>query len=429
MKITRIVLLLAGFSAMAYVAFAADQMKNTETVIASSDIAVSGAQSYSFTFYIGDNISSIVNPLKSLSFIASGVYTSSADQTVSFMIDGDLATIKTFTLPNSNGIPTPFNLEYHDSSNRINPSSAGSYSHTLNFDSGSVMIYGLGITMSEAHQYAPPACADGTTANQKIKTTEVMVADSNSAVSSIQVYPVTFYIGDSLVGVTNPVKSVFFTISGVYTGGGSVTLDINGSGSKTFSLPSVGATPTPFGVAYRDATNVINPSSAGSYSYTLNLNPIGVVVYGLGIKLTETHQYAPPACGGFPVYGDLTSSVFDSTGSADGAAYNSVLWNGVLGGAGADQGKVLFQFAAADAPSGPWTFLGGDTCASDNWFDPGASATPIELKGTGLNAPVCTAAWNNKRYFRYKIRICSNDCVTAGAFTPIVNGVVVNWAP
>lgn len=272
-------------------------------------------------------------------------------------------------------------------------------------------------------------------AADQMKTTESLITESNTMVNSAQAYPVNFYIGDNIAGVTNSLKSLHFTASGVYTGSGTVTFSVNGSGIKQYTLPNVGLTPTPFEIEYQDASGTINPTSAGSYSYTLNFTPSGVAIYGLGIKMTETHRYAPPACAGMPIYGDLVSAVFDSTGRADGAGYNSVLWKGVLGGAGANEGKVLFQFAAANDAAGPWSYIGGVTCASDNWFDPSiinamSANTPIELKGEGINAPTCIAAWNNKRYFRYKIRICSkNDCTTAGTFTPTVDDVVVNWAP
>lgn len=140
--------------------------------------------------------------------------------------------------------------------------------------------------------------------------------------------------------------------------------------------------------------------------------------------MRETHRYKPPTCGGMPVLGDLTSAVFDSTESADGAGYNSVMWKGTLGGPGSNEGKVGFQFSASDASTGPWTYIGGDTCASGDWFDAPTPSTPVELKGE-----ICQTAWNNKRYFRYRIRICSNDCIGAGTYTPTVNDVVVSWAP
>ena len=259
-----------------------------------------------------------------------------------------------------------------------------------------------------------------------LRTVETQIAFSDIPVSTAQDYPFTLYIGDDLTDVTAPaLKSLTFVVSGVYTGDGTVNIKIDNDGatSKTFTLPSV-SSPTPFEIEYNDPSNKINPASGGTYNYTLNFTPSGVTVYSLGIMMEETHQYKPAMCGGMPIYGDLVSAVFDSTGSDTGAAYNSVLWKGTLGGPSLNEGKVLFQFAASDASSGPWTYIGGSTCAAGDWFDPGAPNTPIELKGT-----TCQSSWNNKRYFRYKIRICSDDCIVAGSYTPTVNDVVVNWVP
>ena len=130
--------------------------------------------------------------------------------------------------------------------------------------------------------------------------------------------------------------------------------------------------------------------------------------------------------------GTVTSSVFDATASS---TFNSIMWQGTMGTG--NTGKVRFQFAASDctngatnAPTcnlGSWSYIGGATCATTDWFDPGTFNTPIELKGsTGF---ACATTWNNKRYFKYKVQICSNDCTTAGQYTPVVSRVVVNYAP
>ena len=115
----------------------------------------------------------------------------------------------------------------------------------------------------------------------------------------------------------------------------------------------------------------------------------------------------------------LTSSIFD-TGVTSGATYNSIMWKGML----PVGPHVRFQLAASDVSTGPWNYYGGSTCGSLDWFDPLNPDTPIELNGLA-----CTTAWNNKRYFRYKVELCSNDCVTAGPNTPTVNDIVVSWAP
>ena len=298
--------------------------------------------------------------------------------------------------------------------------------------------------MSESHRYAPPACADGAPANEKIKTTDTLVYSSDTAVSSAVNPSFTLYVGDNLSGVTNPVKSLYFVASGIYTGNGTINfkIDSDAATGATFTLPDVGTTPTPFEFIYKDPSNKINPTSGGSYGYILNITPSGVTLYGLGIKMSESHRYAPPACGTFPVEGKLVSAVFETTGSSLGAAYNSIMWKGQLAGPSYDQGKVRFQIATSNCAggqtdvgctvggwgSGDSDYKGGATCSNAGWYDPAtinaqSQNIPIEI----TCAP--SQSQNNKRYFRYRIQICSNDCVSAGTASPVVTDVVVNWAP
>jgi len=131
---------------------------------------------------------------------------------------------------------------------------------------------------------------------------------------------------------------------------------------------------------------------------------------------------------GVAAYGTLTSSLFDSTATTTGGAgYNSIMWvgnqNGSLGG-------VYFQFAASDSTSGPWTYIGGANCDVNSWFAASGSGVPVELVGSGAPAVNCSNAWNNKRYYRYKLKICSAaNCTDSGTVSLFINNVVVNWAP
>src|SRR3989344_8622845 len=294
----RILFVMIGVGVAVFSAYATDQMRTTEIQVADSASAVSTAQDYPFTLFIGDDLTDVPAPaIKSMSFVTSGVYTGSG--TVTFTIDSDGATSKAYTLPNVGATPTPFEIEYKDPSNKISPTSGGSYGYTLNFTPSGVVIYGLGIKMSETHRYKPPTCADGAPANQKVKSTESAIADSASSVSTAQNYPFTLFIGDDLTDVTAPaMKSMSFVTSGVYTGSGTVTfsIDSDGATSKAYTLPNVGSTPTPFEIEYKDPSSKISPTSGGSYGYTLNFTPSGVVIYGLGIKMSETHRYKPPTC-------------------------------------------------------------------------------------------------------------------------------------
>ena len=431
-----------GFSVMAYVAFAADQVKTTDTYIYSSEAAVSTAQNAPINLYLGDNMSGVTNPMKSLYFVVSGVYTTGG--TLALDISGDGATTQTFTLPAVSS-PTPFEFIYKDPSNKINPTSAGAYTYTLNMTpAGGVVLYGLGVKMSESHRYVPPTCADGVPSNEKVKTTDTYIYSSEAAVSTAQNAPINLYLGDNMSGVTNPMKSLYFVVSGVYTTGGTLALDISGDGAttQTFTLPAV-SSPTPFEFIYKDPSNKINPTSAGAYTYTLNMTPVGgVVLYGLGVKMSESHRYVPPTCGTFPVEGKLISAVFETTGSSDGAAYNSIMWKGQLAGPSQNQGKVRFQIATSNCIGGQtdvgctiggWgagdsDYIGGSTCSNADWYDPAT----IDLQSQNIPIEITCAPThnqNNKRYFKYRVQICSNDCFDAGTASPIVDDVVVNWAP
>jgi hypothetical protein len=64
--------------------------------------------------------------------------------------------------------------------------------------------------------------------------------------------------------------------------------------------------------------------------------------------------------------------------------------------------------------------VGGSTCGSSDWYE-AVPNTAIELN--------CFNDWNNKRYFKYKLRICADDCISGGTVTPQVDDVVVNFSP
>ena len=128
------------------------------------------------------------------------------------------------------------------------------------------------------------------------------------------------------------------------------------------------------------------------------------------------------------ISGILTSSVFDTTSTANSTyiKYNSIMWKGVLGGEAVppNEGKVRFQLATSSDPVGPWNYYGGDTCQIGDWFNTTGPDSPVELKGSS-----CISSWNGKEYFKYRVQICSNDCITSGPNTPTVNSVIVNWSP
>jgi hypothetical protein len=353
-------------------------MKTVTSFVYSSPSAISTSVNAPFSIYIGDDISLVASPIKSVYFTATGIYTGGG--TFAFSLNSSGGSTKTFTMPNVGSTPTRFTLLYKDPSGIIAPTTAGTFTYTLNMVPSGVTLSGLGVDVSVTYEYTESSCPDGQATNQKIKTEDTFVYSSAGQISTSVNAPVSLYIGNDISGIATPIKSAYFTITGLYTGGGSYafTLDGNGATTKSFAMPSVGGTPTPFSLKYKDTTGEIAPTTAGTYAYTLAMVPTGVTLSGLGVVLTVTYQHKPAACAGYPPTGELESTTFDTTGSVDGAAYNSIMWRGNLGGPSQTIGHVRFQLATSASPSGPWSYAGGATCTAGDWFDPGAQDTPNE---------------------------------------------------
>lgn len=132
-------------------------------------------------------------------------------------------------------------------------------------------------------------------------------------------------------------------------------------------------------------------------------------------KVKTTWQ---PTSGG--KYGELISSVFNNVGVSGiigGAKINSIMWNGDLPNGAA----VKFQIASSNCSNGKtnpdcndlgdWTYEGGDS----GWYSD-IQNKPIAVK---------LDQHNNKKYFRYKIRLEAN----LSDQTPIVKDIIINWSP
>lgn len=401
-----------------YSVLAGDQIKSNVFLVGSGSQTgqISSQVDLPVSFFISNDLTGVTNPIKRSFFRISGVYTGGGS--LQFKINGDNATAKTFTLPTVAG-PTDFEFIYNDDSSLIKPTSAGTYNYILNVLPSGVTISGLAAKLEVTYQFAPNTCVDGAPTNEKVKTTEFYVGQLNNFSADTSL-PVNLYIGDNLTGVTSPVKSIYFLVSGVYTGSGVMFLNINSSDNKNYFLANV-SNPTNFNFIYQDNSGQINPVSSGTYNYNLNFSQLGLVVSNLNVKAVLTYRYKPVSCGlSYPPFGDLISAIYDSTANTDGAAYNSIMWRGALGGASFDKGQVLFQMAASDSSSGPWNYVGGNTCGSSDWY-PATAGLPTQIS--------CYSQLNNKRYFRYKLRICSDDCILSGNSTPTVDDVVVNFSP
>lgn len=403
--------------------FAADKIKSTSFFSGTMTDLVSSPVSLSLSVYIGDNLLGITDPVKTAFIQVSGSYSGSG--TLGVSLDGDVTSLQNFTLPAVTK-PTKFEIVYKDTGGKLNHSSAGNYEHQIDLDPSGVSVSGLAATAHFTIQYSADICDDGQPSAEKVKTTYFFVLSSESEISTPLTTPFQLYLGDELTGITDPVKSVLFEVSGTYTGGGTLGLSLNSDPGtlKTIDLPTV-TEPTFFSFDYQDASDIINPTSAGIFSYDFNLIPSGVSISSASVVAHVTHQYQPPACGtGYPPYGDLTSAVIQAPPEGVSPAYNSIFWKGTLGGPSQNKGKVKFRFAASDNPAGPWTdadFVGGNNCLSTEWLDTVGPDQPVEIK--------CFSELNNKKYFRYKVRVCAEDCIIFGQYTPTVNDIVINWSP
>lgn len=244
----------------------------------------------------------------------------------------------------------------------------------------------------------------------------------------------SFAIADPI----DEVRSAFIEIGGVAQPIANVNLDVKvdesastpGAYDKTYAINASGR-PTSFKIIH-DVTDYFKQfvNSSGSYTRYLHLKTNNNI-YLLHAKLVITYTYIipPTVAGEYRAKAELTSSVFD-TGS-EGAAYNSITWKGSQ-----NAGKVRFQLATSECPNaetnppscttpGSWNFIGGENCDSSSWYDVNADApteSPAEIK--------CFSNHNNKRYFRYKIQLCSaSNCLDSGNGHPEVQDVIISWSP
>lgn len=247
---------------------------------------------------------------------------------------------------------------------------------------------------------------------------------------------------DIFVGEKEPIiKDAYIEITGVTNGANNVTADMRAAqGSvcaqsfatiraKTFSLDSFGKS-NHFRFLYTGIGTLTDASllyclqqiiqSPGAYPFEFKANISGADISALSARIVVTYQFTPPTAGNLPASGYIISSIID-TGAEKGAAYNSLLWKG-----NANNGKVRMQIATSDNISGPWnanTDFKGPSCAggANDVYPTDLPDVPIEI--------MCANIHNNKRYFRYKVILCSNDCQNSGSNNPEVVGVMVNWSP
>lgn len=238
-----------------------------------------------------------------------------------------------------------------------------------------------------------------------------------------------FYIADNL----DEIKSAYLEIKGIavpynplylYVSVDDVAMDPATSPRvRTYTINAQGRV-MPLKMIY-DTTDYFKTfvSGPGNYGRYLNLKVSGDAIYVLNAKLIITYSWVKPPdiVGAYRAYGDLTSSTFD-TGLIGGAAFNSILWKSSAADPKPAGTRVKLQIAASNTNNpAPSDFIGGSACDSSSWWEPENNAA-AEIK--------CYSQLNNKRYFRYKIRLCSsNDCTTSGNATPQIDDIVVNFSP
>ena len=117
----------------------------------------------------------------------------------------------------------------------------------------------------------------------------------------------------------------------------------------------------------------------------------------------------------------LNSATLD-TGIAEGAALQSIIWQGSLP---ADT-TVDFQIATSSSASGPWTFYGPNGSTADYY---GLACPSIGAGGPGTvaqpNSPICVdRTIGAARYLRYQVRLRSDRIQSA---SPRVDDIILNW--
>lgn len=262
----------------------------------------------------------------------------------------------------------------------------------------------------------------------KVKTTKFFIFQKPSVLLTPTSDTTSFTV---FIGEQNPViKDAYIELRGVskVTASQNLTVDINQSDvfptarEQQFVFDSSGS-PHYFrflytGVPAQTLTSylagiITNP---GTFTFFLKTAISGADVSLLQARLVITYSFTPPSAGGLPPTGNVVSSTFDTL-TSNGATFNSILWKGTkpVGT------RVRLQFATSNISTGPFSFIGGTSCTASDYYEPNAN-TPAALG--------CFSTHHNKRYFRYKVIECSSsDCATAGAQTPQVDDVIVNWSP
>ncbi len=228
--------------------------------------------------------------------------------------------------------------------------------------------------------------------------------------------------GDATITVswTNPADADF-----------SQVVILRKAGSSIADKPTEGATYAPgntIGASTVFYVGTVSPqtnsglTNGTTYYYRIFAKDGSGNYSSLGTEVSGVPEAAPPPPPPSNASGTLTSSIYaTSYYSVEGAALNSIMWQGTPG----LLSTVRFRIASSNCPngnsnypvcnSGSWTYLGPDGTSLSYYF-PAGPDIPVEIKSTDHN---------NKRYFRYKIFLDIQN----GGTTPVVQDVIISWSP
>lgn len=405
----------------------------------------------SFTINVSEGspvVKSAVIEINGVSYNDSGVnQTIMADLQRNADLNGtEPAYVFTYILGGTNGKPRPFTIKYNALENNLGIAGQGAMSDII--VSNTNYIYKL---------YLKDTVASGTVNFSLASAKLILTYYNNSSAGSNLLKTNKFFVVQETAGKTDgeeaskdftitipeqspAIQSVFIEVSGSAkssgVGAGTVGVSVTDQGAlanyTNYSLDLGGAGNISRFIVRHDASAVILGDSSVK-TYTLRLRGTGFSTNLWNAKAIVTYKYSVNT-GNLPAKGELISSTFDTWDGVEphkGVAYNSLIWKGDL--KGGQVGQVGLQLAASNCPNGKtnppdcndagvWSFEGPE-CNSGTSYTPAANTPiPIEI--------ACAASHNNKRYFRYKVIICSSaNCIDSGSINPEVDEVVVNWGP
>lgn len=427
-----IILALSVFTmTFAFTVFAKEYGVSDKAIVNTQGIGeFSDTQIYDFTVSGGESIGTF--PIKAYVTIE-GLYKGSGSVFVYY--DGDEDSGEVFDLPNS-GDTGDLHMVLGDKKKKLESNSAGTFSHQLYIRPQGVTVSSISIHVTNTYSRdVGVKCEDGDSNTVKSKSIQFWVANE-PRLSGDNFYTMNYGLNDDLSDITNPITSAYVEVVGMYDTSGSVDIYFNDKAidGVTHELSSP-YTYKQVSLLSKDISSLIQNQSGSDFTQNLHISANGLELINASVKFVITYKYKPmkSSCAGFPPKGEFSSNVLD-TRTNNGVVYNSITWRGELGGDLKDTGKVKFQLATAPCSNGAsdypvcsigsWEFIGGKTCSSSDWFESLGSNIPIDLFKTG-----CSDKFNGKQFYKYKVQICSTDCLEAGKTTPFIDDIFVSWSP